>query len=230
MIAPAAHVPSINGCRWLEHDKLTRYPNARITLLRPSMCFMLVQTPDPLTLKDALPPLDHITHVFLPVNDCRSPNLAEGGSHWSLLLVSIRDGVAFHYDSLRPSNYEPARIASEKFSRLCGKTLRFVNLDDAPQQNNGSDCGMYVCLEMQFLLKRLLQGGSGEKFSMSMGQNDVDAPRGRKDMLKLIEGFRKKGQRSQSRSRSPAGFGHHHGHLHASGVSEHKTDPPRVGD
>lgn len=196
---------------------------------------MLVQTPDPLTLKEALPPLDNITHVFLPVNDCRSPNLAEGGSHWSLLVVSIRDGVAFHYDSLRPSNYESARIAADKFAVLCGKPLRFLDLDDAPQQDNGSDCGVYVCLEMQFLLSRLLQGGSGQKFSMSMGNGDVDAPRGRKDMLKLIEGFRKEGQHlNHSRSRSPAQPGHHHGHHHhhhhSASHGEHSKSPPRIGD
>lgn len=214
--------------RWLEHEKLKAYPQAQIILLRPSMCFMLNMTPDPLTLKEALPSFTHATHIFLPINDSRSPGVAEGGSHWSLLLVSTIDGVAFHYDSLRPSNRGNAQLAASKLSTLLGGApLKFLDLEDSPQQDNGSDCGVYVCLQMKYLLlHRLLQRGSTEKISMSMGREEVDAARGRKEMVKLIEGFRKEGTRSHSRSRSPLGA-HRHGHRHG---HEHSKSPPRVGD
>lgn len=185
--------------RYLERDKLTLYPNSHIVLLRPSMCFMLRQTPDPLTLKDALPDFSKTTHIFLPINDCRNVEVAEGGSHWSLLLVSVIDGVAFHYDSLTPSNYEEARLTAEKIGPLLGKQLKFVNLEDSPQQQNSSDCGVFVCIQMKhLLLNKLLQVNAKEKVNMSLGKKEIDASRGRKKMLKIIEDFRKEGEKRRS--------------------------------
>ena len=37
-----------------------------------------------------------------------------------------------------------------------------------------------------------------EKVSMSMGGKSVDATQGRKEMLRIIEGFRKEGERRRS--------------------------------
>jgi sentrin-specific protease 8 len=189
----------INNPRYLEREHLSKYTNSHIVLLRPSMAFMLMQTPDPLSLKEALPDFSKTTHVFLPINDARSVTVAEGGSHWSLLLVSIIDGVAFHYDSMSPSNYNEAGLATAKISQLLGRPLRFMNLEDTPQQENSSDCGVYVCIQMRhLLLKRLLSANAREKVSMSMGGKLVDAAGGRKEMLKTIEGFRKEGERRRS--------------------------------
>lgn len=185
---------------YLERERLsTDFPRANVVLLRPSMSFMLQKTPNPLELKDALPDFAKTTHVFLPVNDCRSVTVAEGGSHWSLLLVSVVDGVAFHYDSLSPSNYNDARTVASKISQLLGKPLRFIHLEDTPQQDNGMDCGVYVCLLMQhLLLSKLLRAHSQEKVSMSMRGKEVNASGGRKEMLKIIEIRRKEGERRRS--------------------------------
>ncbi|MCJ1258369.1 hypothetical protein MMC24_006202 [Lignoscripta atroalba] len=184
---------------YLEREFLSQYKNAHIVLLRPSMSFMLMQTPDPLTLKDALPNFTQTTHIFLPINDCSNVEVAEGGSHWSLLLVSVVDGVAFHYDSLHPSNMEEATLATQKISQLLGRRLEFIDLKDSPQQENNSDCGVFVCVQMRhLLLKRLLTANAKEKVSMSMGGRDVDAAGGRKEMLKIIESFRKEGERRRS--------------------------------
>jgi len=163
------------------------------------MAFLLLQTKDPLTLKSALPDFSRTTHIFLPVNDCRNVEVAEGGSHWSLLLVSIIDGVAFHYDSLCPANAHEAKLLAHRFSVLLGRPLRFLNLEDSPQQENGSDCGVFVCLQMQHLLMgRLLRAPSDGKVSMSMKGKHVDAASGRKEMLRIIEAFRKEGERRKS--------------------------------
>jgi sentrin-specific protease 8 len=163
------------------------------------MSMMLMHTPDPLTLKEALPDFSRTTHIFLPINDARDVTRAEGGSHWSLLLVSVIDGVAFHYDSLSPSNYLDAQLATRQLERLLGRPLRFMNLEDSPQQENSSDCGVYVCIQMRhLLLKRLLAANAREKISMSMGGKVIDAQGGRKEMLKIIETFRKEGERRRS--------------------------------
>ncbi|ROT41108.1 cysteine proteinase [Sodiomyces alkalinus F11] len=125
---------------------------------------------------------------------------AEGGSHWSLLLVSAIDGVAFHYDSLGGGNYQEARLATQKMSEILGRgPLRFLNLEDTPQQENGSDCGVFVCILMRHLLvKRLLSANARQKVSMSMANKLIDSQGGRKEMLKIIDSFRKEGERRRS--------------------------------
>ncbi|KAF2209915.1 hypothetical protein CERZMDRAFT_113639 [Cercospora zeae-maydis SCOH1-5] len=184
---------------YLEREKLIHYPKANIVLLRPTMSFMLQKTQDPVSLKSALPNFDRTTHVFLPINDCQSVTTAEGGSHWSLLLVSCIDGVAFHYDSLNNSNYHDGRLAATKISQLLGKPLHFINLQDSPQQDNSMDCGVYVCLLMQHLLiSRLLKAHAQDKISMSMRGKEVDAAGGRKEILRVIEARRKEGERRRS--------------------------------
>ena len=185
--------------RFLEREYLKQYKNANIVLLRPSMSFMLMQTRDPITLKEALPDFTRTTHIFLPINDCRNPSVAEGGSHWSLLLVSVVDGVAFHYDSLQPSNRQEANHATYQLSQLLSRRLQYIDLLDAPQQQNSSDCGVFVCMLMRhLLLKKLLMAHAKEKISMSLGDKAVDAATGRKDILRIIEGFRKEGERRRS--------------------------------
>lgn len=184
---------------YLERETLPRYPQARIVLLRPSMSFLLMKEPNLKQVRFALPDFSKVTHVFLPINDNRNVSQAEGGSHWSLLLVSVLDGVAFHYDSLGGANYAEARLATRKMTELIGKPLRFVNLDDCPQQENGSDCGVFVCLIMRHLLiKRLLAANAREKVSMSMGGKMVDSNGGRKEMLHIIEKLRQEGERRRS--------------------------------
>lgn len=204
--------------RYLEHEFLASYKHSHIVLLRPSMAMMLMQTPDPKTIKvyssmnserhcsthsahsqEALPDFAKTTHIFLPINDSTNPEIAEGGSHWSLLLISVVDGVAFHYDSLPPGNERDAQFAMRKMSTLLGKPLNFIQLDDSPLQENGSDCGVYVCLNMRhLLLKRLLMVRSDEKVSMSMGGRRVDAREGRKEINRIIESFRREGERRRS--------------------------------
>lgn len=184
---------------YLEREKLSKYPKADIVLLRPSMSFMLAQTRNPLELKSALPDFSKTTHIFLPVNDCKRADIAEGGSHWSLLLVSIIDGVAFHYDSMSPSNYHEAKVVAQRVSHLLGKPMKFINLEDSPQQENGMDCGVFVCLLMQhLLLSRLLRAHSRDKISMSMRDKEVDARGGRKEMIRVIEERRREGERRRS--------------------------------
>ncbi|KAF2433300.1 Ulp1 protease [Tothia fuscella] len=207
---------------YLEHERLIHYPLANIVLLRPTMSFMLLQTPDALTLKSALPDFSKTTHIFLPINNATSVTIPESGSHWSLLLVSAIDGVAFHYDSLGNDNEYPAENVTQKMGALLGKRLRFIHMRDAPQQENGSDCGVFVCMVMQkLLLERLLRADSSDKVSMSLGASHkgLNPREGRKDMIRVIEGFRKEGERRRSRSPSPYRK-----------KDDRSKSPPRIGD
>ena len=156
------------------------------------MAFMLMQTPDPLTIKGALPNFTHTTHIFLPINDTRNASVSKSGSHWSLLLVSVIDGVAFHYDSLSNFNDNEALQATNKISTLLRRSLKFCNLEDSPQQENNSDCGVYVCIQMRhLLLKRLMSSRPPERVNVSMGGKVVDVSGARREMRKIIQGFRR---------------------------------------
>ncbi|KAF1945470.1 cysteine proteinase [Clathrospora elynae] len=189
---------------YLEREELNAFPKASIVLLRPSMAYMLWINPEPLSLKEVLPNFSKTTHIFLPINDNMDPTEAEGGSHWSLLLVSIIDGVSFHYDSMSQSNEREARATTIKLEQLLGRRLKFIPMGDSPQQENGSDCGVFVCVLMRhLLLKRLLRADASKKVSMSMRDAHINAKDGRKTMLKVIEDRRDEGKR-RSRSGSPS--------------------------
>ena len=163
------------------------------------MVYLMKETPDPRTLKTALPDFSKTTHVFLPINDNPNPGVAEGGSHWSLLVVSLPDAVAFHYDSLLGVNQLEAEKVTRKFERLLARVMRFVQMQDAPQQENSSDCGVFVCLLMDYLLrKRLLMADSRSKVNMSIAGKEVDASGGRKKMVKVIDGYRREAKRRSS--------------------------------
>ena len=189
---------------YLERELLVQYSNAKVVLLRPSMSFMVVQTGDSASLIEALPSFKNISHVFLPINDCSNPSIAEGGSHWSLLLISVIDGRAFHYDSLSSANVTEAERATQRMSMILGQKLDFVDLEDSPQQANSSDCGVFVCLTMKhLLLNRLLKTNQDKNASMSMGDRTINAASGRKEILRVIGIYRREGE--LRRSSSPHG-------------------------
>lgn len=163
------------------------------------MTFLLMQSVDVKNIASALPSFDKVTHIFLPVNDNRDALQADGGTHWSLLLVSVIDGVAFHYDSLGGSNFFAAQKCTDRLSKVLGLALRFFQMEDCPQQENSIDCGVFVCILMRHLLiKRLLNANSSEKVSMAMAGKMVDSYSGRKEMLKIIEALRKEATRRRS--------------------------------
>ncbi|KAL2193740.1 hypothetical protein P885DRAFT_71942 [Corynascus similis CBS 632.67] len=198
---------------WLEREVLPKYPQARIVLLRPVVSHLLMQTTDLQGDASALPDFRKVTHIFLPISDSRDRWNADSGSHWSLLLVSVIDRVAFHYDSLGGSNFSAARRGAERLGIVLGIPLRFHQLEDTPQQENSKDCGVFVCILMRHLLiKRLLNANSNEKVSMSMAGKMIDSRGGRKEMLRIVESLRKEGERRRS----------------ASPFAGSSNDPPRI--
>lgn len=144
--------------------------------------------------------MSKVTHIFVPINDAVS-RTSPDGSHWSLLLVSKIDGVAFHYDSLGGANNREASRFTDQLSQFLGMKLRHHVISDCPQQDNGNDCGVFVCILMRHLLvKRLLNANAREKVSMSMSNKMIDAKGGRKEMLRIIDSLRKEAERRRSAS------------------------------
>jgi sentrin-specific protease 8 len=184
----------------LEREILPKYPRARIELVRPTIAVLLMNVSTDVA-KSQMPDFKGVTHIFLPISDVKDVGKAEGGTHWSLLLVSTLDRVAFHYDSLGSVNIPEARDAARRLGRVLGTNLRFQNIEDCPQQENGNDCGVFVCILMRHLLvKKLLNANSLEKVNMSMANKMIDAHGGRKEMLRIIENLRREGERRRSTS------------------------------
>jgi len=93
-------------------------------------------------------------------------------------------------------------------------------MDDAPQQENGSDCGVFVCVLMKhLLLKRLLRADATKKISMSMKDQHINATDGRKTMMRIIDARKKEGEKRRSRSVSPF-----------RPKSSQSKSPPRIGE
>lgn len=97
-----------------------------------SACFL-----DPLNLR-------HKELVFWPLNNSQEVH-RQGGSHWSLLVFHKAALTFMHLDSMQASsNRNVANQFVRKFSdyfEAVGDCLHDV---DFPQQQNGSDCGLYV--------------------------------------------------------------------------------------
>ncbi|OAA52785.1 Ulp1 protease family protein [Beauveria brongniartii RCEF 3172] len=182
---------------YLERETLPRYPQANVCLLRPSMAFLLLRGHklEDAAVRQSLPDLSKVSHIFLPINDNDRPSDAGGGSHWSLLLVSLKDGIAFHYDSFGNINQKHANDTTIRLAEILHRDLAFVNLENTPQQGNNDDCGVFVCLLMRHLLvKRLLSASARSKVNMSMSGKVVDSSGGRKEILRIIENLRKEAE------------------------------------
>ncbi|KAI5795114.1 ulp1 protease family protein [Geopyxis carbonaria] len=202
---------------YLEREELSRHMGSAVILLRPSMVQAIKMNPNPEELEGALPDLKNSSHIFLPINDCRRVDDMEGGSHWSLLVVSVADRIAFHYDSMSPSNCTEAQIVHSKLQKILGYSMRFADLKDTPQQDNGMDCGVHVCWAMKHLLvRRLLVVERQKEVDMSLAGKKLDAARMRREMHKICEALRKKANRSLSPMQRIKGEG--------------KDYPPRIGN
>lgn len=145
----------------LERYQLFKYDTLvkdSILLVRPSMCYLLAQTPQPQQLKGVIPPLESAKFLFLPVNDSDDVEAVGAGSHWSLVVISLLDRLALIYDSMDSANDVESRQVVDQVEKYLGNGTRLEIMSMAtPQQLNGSDCGVIVSQITGVLTSRLLQ-------------------------------------------------------------------------
>lgn len=165
----------------LEQRLLAPLKRAKIKLLRPVEAVLLAH--------GSLENVDDYrkyTHILLPLNPSGG-DIAEEGSHWSLLVVSLADGVAFHYNSLH-GQPEIAGPITKVLAQLVNKPLRWIEIENVPQQSNSSDCGVFVCMFMEELLEhRLLAVDATHKVSMSLHGFKMNASYCRKRIKRTVE-------------------------------------------
>lgn len=138
---------------------------------------------------DAKQQQHEIKRIFVPINDQHksshmsyTPQYA-GGTHWSLLVIDItiastsehcetKPEVRFYsFDSHRGYNISAAKAVANKMYRLFKQHYSSLERDgvtnenvidcEAPQQNNGYDCGLYTLGFAEALLRFSNESGSG---------------------------------------------------------------------
>lgn len=94
--------------------------------------------------------------IFFALNDNDALE-SSGGSHWSLLVLSIPEKMIFHFDSSNGSNYTQAEELGYKLGRYFTFPLN-CSVENVPclQQNNGYDCGIHVLANVEHLANHVI--------------------------------------------------------------------------
>uniref|UniRef100_A0A0D3HH39 WRKY domain-containing protein n=1 Tax=Oryza barthii TaxID=65489 RepID=A0A0D3HH39_9ORYZ len=121
-----------------------------LLLLPPSIPYLLSNLPDPASVAAVADPLRLASRrlVLLPVNDNPDVSHAEGGSHWTLLVLDNSNAVSgprfVHHDSLPPTNLPAARRLAAVLRPLLPASAIPLIEGPTPRQTNGYDCGVFV--------------------------------------------------------------------------------------
>ncbi|KAG7883908.1 hypothetical protein KL938_002493 [Ogataea parapolymorpha] len=161
-----------------------------IILLMPTFTFLLAHHPEPTQLRGVLPPIEKAKFVFMPLNDNEDLGVAEGGYHWSLVVLSVEDRLAMVYDSMESANEQETKQLVSKIEQYYGAKFRIVVDAHPPQQSNGSDCGISVAGFTAILVARLLKAEEKHKINMSMENVRFSALDARLFVLKCIKRLR----------------------------------------
>ncbi|CAF0767313.1 unnamed protein product [Rotaria sordida] len=105
----------------------------------------LLKMSDNLFAEQLLQSIDFLEKKFLilPINDNTRVTVF-GGSHWSLLILSIQEKILYHFDSMSLLNDHTAKEVQQKFQAFFHDDhITLINCR-CPQQKNGFDCGLYV--------------------------------------------------------------------------------------
>lgn len=131
--------------------------------------------------------------VLLPVNDNENPAQANGGFHWSLLVIDhrVQDHTVFiHYDSLGYTNLPASRQLYKRLHPQFPGQPVFVQAD-TPRQQNGFDCALYVIAIAREICKWWMSHaeGGGDNWSAAIASQlnaqTVDVLR--RQLIEIIE-------------------------------------------
>ncbi|GMF00207.1 unnamed protein product [[Candida] boidinii] len=173
-------------------NKKYKFPNKELVentihLLMPTFTFLLMHSTDPNLLKGVLPPIEKSKFIFLPVNDNEDLGVGEGGSHWSLLLISLVDNTAIIYDSMLLANETETLRLIKNLEVYLGVKLKVINDDQTPQQINGNDCGLLVIINSIILLNRILNVPNDTYLNLNLHNLLVNAVDGRLFIMNLVK-------------------------------------------
>jgi glutaredoxin len=129
--------------------------------------------------------------IFIPVND--STNFDTSSSHWSLMVYRKSDNSFSHYDSVASSNLVSANKTANKFRKLLSlskaldikaKKKPVEEIKKAPQQKNGHDCGMIMCMVAEHLALEACGMASFKRLADAVTPKKVSEQR--KKMVEIV--------------------------------------------
>ena len=96
-------------------------------------------------------------YIFMPVNNWKATSKGEG-THWSLLMYTIKENMWYYYDSLKKLNLKEARY-------LVGRVQDYLRPGSTPkiteaicsQQQNNYDCGVFTMAYTNELVKMITE-------------------------------------------------------------------------
>ncbi|KAI4386033.1 hypothetical protein MLD38_004005 [Melastoma candidum] len=152
----------------------TSRPSDQILMVSPSISFWIMNCPDKEGLRDFVEPLKLPSRnlVIFPVNNNDDVDVAEGGSHWSLLAFERNANVFVHHDSSKGINDLFATRLYKAVGGFLGNSAdlgaepRYVKCSSSPQQQNGYDCGLYVLATAEVIHDWYRDSGSQDKESL----------------------------------------------------------------
>ncbi|KAJ1962564.1 hypothetical protein GGI12_002583 [Dipsacomyces acuminosporus] len=142
---------------YLTHDILKG--DDSVLFLNPSVSHILRNENDTGNLQMILPQDICLKELILiPINNStQTDNHSSEGTHWSLL-VYVKQAKGFHYfDSLTNRNLHHARATKDNLGTfLFGWQSQDlpISVHSCPQQENNSDCGVFVILFVDLLARR----------------------------------------------------------------------------
>lgn len=137
--------------------------NSSICLVGPGASNLVCMMDDEREIREFAEPLNFggKTVILIALNNNTEISLknASNGTHWSLLVYKRGKGF-FHFDSASPTNRIFAKNAAKKFSAAVGATKEEekngVEEQNCARQQNGYDCGVYVCCNIERIINEEL--------------------------------------------------------------------------
>ncbi|KAL3159523.1 hypothetical protein ABBQ38_009940 [Trebouxia sp. C0009 RCD-2024] len=171
-------VELLQGPHWLNDQIITFYfdylrlerfakEHDDVLFVGGAMTFLLNQPAGTGALSDIVAPLELASRklVLFAVNNNPDCSMAEGGSHWSLLVYSQTHDRFHHYDSSPGSNnLLVARQLSVAVRPFLGHSSQDSKVHAAftPTQTNAYDCGMYVLACAELIVEQWTQNCGDE--------------------------------------------------------------------
>jgi sentrin-specific protease 8 len=159
---------------------------AKIALVKPSIAQLIRLYADQEALSGLIDDFGWAKKdvLIIPVND--NETVDAGGFHWSLLICWRKDHKFVHFDSLGDYNIATAQslanIVDWCWNNTSGLDVEIIR-GKCPYQTNGHDCGVYVILFAEYLLRQYL----ARQTSLTViPSSSLMAPEEKRSQLRLI--------------------------------------------
>lgn len=153
----------LKGPHWLNDTVISFYfeflekdvfpANKSVLFISPEVtqCIKLSPQSELTTFLDPLVLNHNREFIFFAVND-NDIIESTGGTHWSLLVLSVPEMMVFHFDSSNRSNLKQACELGFKVAKYFSFPLT-GSIESVPslQQTNGYDCGIHVLCNVEQL-------------------------------------------------------------------------------